>query len=135
MGKIPSFNRDKEPEHPVVIGCRPRDPLFDRLTNYRYYRLLNREDRRDAHVMMDAKRRIKAVKLAVGESFKFTGDDPVMVFAFLTRLTEEAGLKWMTDSQIFAAIPRFLRGPADVQFRASRSGSHSGGVRDWPNAV
>ncbi len=134
MSKIPFYSRDKGPRYPGLTAIRPADPDFDRLLNYRYYRLIRREQRRDANTMLEASKRLKALTLALGDC-KFNGQDPVQVLGFLTRLTEEADLNGMSESQIYAILPRFLSGSAEIQFRASRSNSHMGGVKCWAEAV
>ncbi len=134
-GRIPFFSRSKGPRYRGLLVKKPSDPLFDRLTNYRYYRLLRQDRNRDAGAMLDANKKLKALALTLGSSWKFDGSDPILVFQFLTRLTEEADLVGMTEAQLFAALPRFLTGSASTQFHASRSASRSGGVRSWPEAV
>jgi len=133
--KIPFYNRDKGPRYPGLTVNKPSDPLFDRLMNYRYYRLLETEHERDAQTLIDALKRQKALTIALGSDFKFDGSDPIMVFAFLTRLTEEADLNNLTEAQAFALLPRYLGGTAELQFQSVRSGSRGSGVRCWPEAV
>ena len=107
---------------------RPADPLFDRLMNYRYYRLIKQSRRRGANSTLDAAKRFKALSLALDNQTKFDGTDPMTVFEFLTRVTEEADLNGFDEGQLFPTLPRLLSGIAEGQFRASRSGSRSGGV-------
>ena len=103
--------------------------------NYRYYRLLEISHERDAQALIDALKRQKALALALGNDFKFDGSDPILVFLFLIRLTEEADLNNRTEAQAFAPFPRYLKGTAHLQFQAVRSGSRTSGVRCWPKAI
>ena len=80
--------------------------------NYRYYRLLEISHERDAQALIEALKRQKALPVALGNDFKFDGSDPILVFAFLTRLTEEADLNNLTEAQAFALLPRYLKGTA-----------------------
>ena len=103
--------------------------------NYRFYRLLEISHERDAQALIEALKRQKALAIALGSDFKFDGSDPILVFAFLTRLTEEANLNNLTEAQAFALLPRYLKGTAQLQFQAVRSGSRTSGVRCWPEAI
>ena len=134
MANIAFFSRPKGPRYLDLMAIRPADPLFDRLMNYRYYRLLRCDHHRDTQTMLDANTRIKSLMISLGD-FKFSGQDPILIFDFLTRITEEADINQMTEAQAFVALPRFLSGFAEVQFRSTRSGSCTGGVRCWPEAV
>ena len=131
---IPFFKPEKGPKHPGLTTIRPSDVLFDRLMNYRYYRLMKRSHRRDANVMLDANKRMNSLSMTLGEH-KFSGQDPVLVFDFLTRFTEEADLNRMSEAQAFISLPRYLTGNAEYQYRATRYGSRSGGVTCWPEAI
>ena len=103
--------------------------------NYRYYRLLNRRATRDADSTNDGQRRLKALQRCLESQEKFDGKDPIFVFAFLTRFTEEADLKGLTEAQALVAIPRFLKGDASLSFQTAQSSGHSGGVGPWSEAV
>lgn len=69
------------------------------------------------------------------KGYKFDGTDPVMVFDFLKRLTEEADTINMTEPQAFLATPHYLESPASDSFRAAKHGSHTGEVTNWPSVV
>ncbi len=132
---ISFFNRPKGPRHRGLQTQKPFDPAFDRLMNYRYYRLQRTTRRRDASAMLDGNKRVKALTYALGANFKFSGEDPILIFSFLTRLVEEADLNGLNEAQLYASLPRFLGGTAEVQFRASRGGNRTHGVGTWPEAV
>lgn len=132
--KIAFYNREKGPRHPRLMVIRPADPIFDRLLNYRYYRLLRLDTRRDTRTMLDTSTRIKALQLTMSDS-KFSGSDPILIFDFLTRLTEEADINQMTEGQALIALPYFLCGTAESNFRATRRGARTQGVNTWPEAV
>ncbi len=132
---ISFFNRQKGPKHKDLKVLKPFDPAYERLMNYRFYRLLKRDRRRDASVMLDANKRTKALTLALGSKFHFSGEDPILVFSFLTRLVEEADLNGLSEAQLYTALPRFLTGVADRHFSSSRSSQRRGGASCWPEAV
>ncbi len=79
-GRIPFFSRSKGPRYRGLLVKKPSDPLFDRLTNYRYYRLLRQDRTRDAGAMLDSNKKLKALALTLGSTWKFNGDDPILVF-------------------------------------------------------
>ncbi len=133
--KIRFFEREKGPQYLSLRAERPSDPTFDRLMNYRYYRLLKRRATRDADAMIDGQRRLKALQRSLDSVPKFDGKDPIMVFAFLTRFTEEADLNGLTEAQALVALPRFLRDEASLAFQTAQSSGHSGGVNSWSEAV
>ena len=133
--KIRFFARDKGPAYLTLRAERPSDPTFDRLMNYRYYRLLKRRATRDADAMIDGQRRIKALQRSLEAQAKFDGKDPILVFPFLTRFTEEADLNGLTEAQALVALPRFLTGDASLSFQTAQSSGHAGGVNSWPEAV
>ena len=74
--------------------------------NYRFYRLLLQNRKRDADSMLKAHLPLKAMTITLGE-WSFGGHDPVMVFEFLTRLTEEVDLNQFSEAQALATLPRF----------------------------
>ena len=67
LSTIPFFSRVKGPKHPGLTVIRPSDPDFDRLMNYRFYRLLLQNRRRDADAMLKAHSRLKAMAITLGE--------------------------------------------------------------------
>jgi hypothetical protein len=77
---------------------------------------------------------IKNLELTLKER-KFDGSDPILIFDFLGRLTEECDTLKMSEGQAFIALPHFLKGRAETQYRASANSSRSGGVSSWPEAV
>lgn len=130
------FEREKGPKHDGLSSLKPSNPLYDRLMSYRYYRLMRTSDRRSSRSTGMLSALLKRMGLTMKEH-SFSGDDPIMVFDFLTRFVEEADTLSMSEAQAFVALPHFLVGNANKQFRASRNGSRSssGGVSCWPEAV
>ncbi len=131
---IPFALRDKGPRAAHVHTLKTSTPEFERIMNYRYYSLLSRNAGRSSESTIAVHKHIKSLDITM-KDYKFDGTDPVMVFDFLTRLTEEADTIGMTESQAFLALPHYLGGAAAEQFRASKHGGHSGGVTNWPAAV
>ena len=66
--------------------------------NYRFYRLLKRRASRDADAMIDGQRRLKALQRSLDGQSKFDGKDPILIFSFLTRFTEECDLNGLTEA-------------------------------------
>ncbi len=133
--RIRFYEREKGPAYLTLRAERPSDPTFDRLMNYRFYRLLKRRASRDAEAMIDGQRRMKALQRSLDSQSKFDGKDPILVFAFLTRFTEECDLNGLTEAQALVALPRFLTGDASLSFQTAQSSGQSGGVNSWPEAV
>lgn len=131
---IPFFQREKGPKYPGLSSLHPSDPLFDRLMSYRYYRLMRTSRTRSSATTGVIRKQIKNLELIL-KDHKFSGEDPIMVFDFLTRFVEEADTIGMSEGQAFVALPHFLTGTASQQFRASKNSSRSGGVSSWPEAV
>ena len=46
--------------------------------------------------MLDAQRRMKSLNVTLGEH-KFSGSDPILIFDFLMRFTEEADMLGMSE--------------------------------------
>ena len=102
--------------------------------NYRYYRLQRRNTGRSAESTIALRKHIKSLDITM-KNYAFDGSDPIRVFEFLTRLTEEADTIGMSEAQAFLALPHYLEGTAAEEFRASKHGGHTGGITNWPSAV
>ncbi len=133
--RIRFYDRPKGPAYLNLRAERPSDPTFDRLMNYRFYRLQKRRASRDADAMIDGQRRLKALQRSLDSVPRFDGKDPILVFAFLTRFTEEADLNGLTEAQALLALPRFLKEDAALAFQTAQSSGQSGGVNSWSEAV
>ena len=77
---------------------------------------------------------IRNLELTLRER-KFDGTDPILVFDFLARFAEECYTLKMSEGQAFVALPHFLKGRAETQYRASANSIGTGGVAYWPEAV
>ena len=77
---------------------------------------------------------IRNLELTLKER-KFDGTDPILVFDFLARFAEECDTLKMSEGQAFVALPHFLKGRAETQYRASANSISTGGVAYWPEAV
>lgn len=64
--------------------------------------------------MLKSQSRLKmnAVSITLGD-WRFDWHDPIMVFKFLTQLTDEADLNQLTEKQDFATLPHFLSATAE----------------------
>ncbi len=132
--RIAFFEREKGPRYPGITSIKPADPAFDKVMNYRYYRLKRVKNARSASNTVEVRRHLKALELTL-KSEKFSGKDPILVLNFLARFVEEADTIRMTEAQAFIALPHFLTGQAENEFRSSRNSANSGGVSCWPEAV
>lgn len=59
---------------------------------------------------------------------KFSGEDIVLVFDFLTPFVEEADTPGMSESQLIVCLPHLLTKNVDRLFRSASSHSRSGGL-------
>ena len=133
VGKISFYQREKGARYPGLYTIKPADPTFDRLLNYRYYRLQRTRVTRSSERTLEVKKHIKSLDLSLRK--KFTGKDPVMILNFLTRFVEEADIIKMTEAQALLALPHYLMDSAETQFRASIKGARSGGITSFPEAI
>ncbi len=127
-------HREMGPRHAQVRVLKSADPEYDRLMNYRYYRLLRRNTGRTADSTIAVRKHLKSLDVTM-KDYKFDGTDPVLVFDFLTRLAEEADAIGMNESQAFMALPHYLTGVASKRFRAASHSGTVGGITNWPQAV
>ena len=132
---VPFSLRRKGPRYPGLKEIKPNDPRFDRLMSYRYYRLHLTAHSRSGRDTGKARDHIKRMQLTI--KHPFDGSDPVRIFEFLTRFVLEADTLQMTEAQAFLALPYFLNGTAETQFRAAQNASYAtaGGVTNWSTAV
>ena len=131
---IPFFKRPKGEKHPGLTVIRPSEPAFDRLLNYRFYRLFKTGSVRDANDTLDARYRAKALEVTMKEH-RFSGQDPILVLSFLTRYVEECDQNRLIEAQAYLLLPQYLTKEAATNYRATRYGSRSGGVTCWPEAI
>lgn len=128
------FGRRKGPRHGQLSVIKPSDPAFDRLMNYRYYRLYDTTMIRNADDSKKLREQIKTFQAAF-EGTKFSAEDPIMVFDFLTRFVEEADTLGVSEAHAFLILPKLLIGRAERHLRSIRNGARSGGVKCWPEVV
>ena len=131
---ISFFGRKKGPEHEGQVAIKPADPIFDRLMNYRYYRLMDTNQIRYAEESKKLRDQVKTFQ-ATFASTEFSAQDPIMVFDFLTRFVEEADTLGVSEAHAFLILPKVLKGRAESHLRSIRNGARSGGVTCWPEAV
>lgn len=56
----------------------------------------------------------------------FSGKDPMRIFDFLTRLSEEAETLDISEGHLMVLLTHLLTGNAGEQYRAASNGSRSG---------
>lgn len=125
--------RKKGPRHMGLSTIKPSNSIFDRLMNYRYYRLKDVRTKRSLTATQAVKKFGKSLEVTF--KMKFDGTDPMMILTFLTRFVEEADILNMNEGQAYLLLPRFMNDPAESQLRAMRSGACSGGISCWPELV
>lgn len=104
------------------------------MMNYRFNRLLLDNRKRDVDSMLEGHYSLKAMPVTLCD-WNFDGHDPVMIFEFHTRLTEEAELNQLSYEQAFATLPLFLSGSTETRCRAARGISREGDIRFCPEAA
>lgn len=68
----------------------------------------------------------------------FSGEDPILIFDFWTRLVEEAETLEIFQGQLMVLLPYLLAGSAADQYQAAANGSRSGSIGaifHWTEAV
>ena len=109
--------------------------LYDKLLDYRYYRLKRTSRKRSSRETGKVKEYVKRIEYTLKE-FRFDGTDPIKILAFLAKYVEEADILRMSEAQAFIALPKVLSGHAQEQFNAVRGASvEEGGVSCRPEAV
>lgn len=126
--------RRKGPKQPGLNSLVPSDERFDRLMSYRFYRLLNTTATRTQDSTTRLHRTLKNLELTMKEN-KFTGEDPILIFDFLSRTVEEADTLAMNEGQLVTCLPHLLTKTAAQQYRSIASRSRSGTLTKWPEAV
>ena len=134
FGEIAFGNRRKGPKHPNLDSLVPSEERFDRLLSYRYYRLHKTNANRSSATMTRLHKTLKNLELTMRE-YKFSGEDPILIFDFLSRLVEEADTNSMTEGQLMVCLPHMLTKSAAKQYRAACNSSRSAGLKYWPEAV
>lgn len=66
---------------------------------------------------------------------RFSGEEPVMIFDFLSLFDEESGILGITEAKEYISLPQFLTGKVTKQFWSKRNGSSSGGATWWPETI
>jgi len=128
--------RKKGPKHPGLRELKPTNPRYDKVLSYRSYRLENISSKRNTRGTATAKRAISKMELKLKEHH-FSGNDPIMVIDFLTRLVREANIQGFSEAQMFLALPAFLEGKALSHYESGIEfvPPEEGGVSCWPEAV
>ena len=107
--------------------------MFDRLMNYRYYRLQTPcKDKQESLLYLH--RYQKPLGNAMKDC-KFDSSDPIMVLEFLTRYVEETDKLGMTEALAFALVPNYLSGEAKKHIRSNTNASSTGGLSCWVQFV
>lgn len=66
----------------------------------------------------------------------FSGEDAILVFQFLIRLSEECDTLPMAEAQALMTLIAFLKKSADTQFNVAKNAfTNAGGITTWPEAV
>ena len=133
--RIDDGTRQMGKRHEGLRVLRPTNSLFDRVMNYRFYRLAKRHKRRTGRETRKVRDHIRAIQTGAPE-LRFDGKDPVAILGFLYAFVAECETNYMKESQALVAVKYFLHGQVRTQFDAARKiRSKDGGVAYWPEAV
>lgn len=69
------------------------------------------------------------------DTHKFSGNDPILIIDFLTRMVEETDNLLMSEEQAYFLLTQFLTNPAPTPFRELHSGSLYSGATCCPESV
>lgn len=83
-----TFPKKKGPKHWGLTRMIPSQRLFDRLLYYRYYRLSRTTATNINQSTLLPRKNFHSLELTLNE-LKFTGEDPIHIFDFLTRFVEK----------------------------------------------
>ena len=126
--------RQKGPKMLGLDSLVPSDSRFDRLMSYRYYRLTDTTAARTQDSTTRLHRLLKNIELTMREH-KFDGEDPILIFDFLSRAVEEADTLAMNEGQLVICLPHLLTKTAAQRYRSIASRSRDGKMTRWPEAV
>ena len=124
----------KGPSHRGIASLQPSNKRDQLLMSYRYYLLRNMAHTREHARTTQLHKLLKFFVLSFRES-KFSGQDQIQIFDFLTKMVEECETVGMIEAQAFMDLPHFLSNNAWIQYRAMQSGSRSSGVTCWLEGV
>jgi hypothetical protein len=88
------------------------------LLSYRTYRLANRSNRYNAAVTGKISTYLKRVKHAISPDDRFSGDEPIVIIAFLRTFKEAADHNELSEAAAARLILYFLTGSAKEGYRA-----------------
>ena len=112
----------------------PLNRKFQRLTDYRYYRL-RRTSEIDPRDVVDKARR-NTNYMSHKMPYVFSGKDPICVLMFLSAFVSKADGLRFTEGEAYIVLPNFLRGRAlDHLTACQNSEDATYGVYNWPSAV
>ena len=126
--------RQKGPKPKGLDSLVPSDERFDRPMSYRYYRLLDTTSLRTYETTSRLHKNLKNIELTMREQ-KFSGEDAILVFDFLSRVVEEADVLGMKEGQIVTCFPHLVTKRAAQTYRAIASRGRGGSLTKWPEAV
>ena len=86
--------RQKGPKQQGFDSSVPNDERFDRLMSYRYYRLIDTTAMRTHEKTTRLHKTLKNIELTMREH-KFSGEDSILIFNFLSRVVKEADVLGM----------------------------------------
>lgn len=109
--KVSFFERRKGPRHERQTVIKPSNPAFDRSINYRYYRLMITRHVCLADESKKLREQLKAFQ-ATFEKTWFSGENPILVFKFLTTFVEEAKTFGVSDAHEVLIMSKLLNSRA-----------------------
>ena len=106
--RAPTFSlnihqRKKGPKQQGLDSLVPSDERFDRLMSYRYFRPLHTTSMRTHETTTRLHKTLKNIDLTM-RKHKFSGEDTILGFDFLSRVVEEADLLGMNEGQLVLSL-------------------------------
>lgn len=69
------------------------------------------------------------------KDFKLSGEDPILIFYFFSRLVQEADTLDMSEGKPMVGIPHMFTKTATFEYRSTSSVNRVDGLSYWPEAV
>lgn len=102
--------------------------------SYGYYSLLNTRETCTHDSTTCLQKTLKNIELTIRDH-KFSGENPILVFDFLTRIVEGADTLGMSEGQLIVFYPHLLTKNAAQRYRSSSNNSRPGSILCSPEAA
>lgn len=117
IGEVTEF-----PKHPVLYSLLPSKKIFNLIMSNRFYRLrVKNQDLTHTETFL-LRKMLQNLELTFKDR-KFSGEEPILIFDFLTRLVEESYTLDITEGQLMVFLSHVLSVISCDQDRAGSNGS------------